>query len=266
MTTGAPTTTRARAGALASLLLLLAGFAALATLVWMMFLPALVAYALEARTGFGVRIERLAANPFTGQVALTGFAIDNPAAYPSRNFVQMRAFRADAQLFTLFGRRAVFDDVQIDVESVAVIKAADGTVNLDLFRSRLASLGAGGGAGAAPTSPAVNPAGKMEFLIQRLHVRFDRLSYTDLTAPRSTTREFNLGFDHRYTNVSDPAQLLVPALFRRLGESGGALEGLLPARFGGSAGDGAGLLGHAGRKAAEGLKSLFRTLEDSRKP
>lgn len=267
---GTPATARARAGVFAKLLVLLAGFAALAALAWMMFLPAVVAYAIEARTGFAVRIERLAANPITGRVALNGFALDNPVAYPSRNFVQVRAFRADAQLFTLFGRRAVFDDVQLDVASVAVIKNADGIVNVDLFRSRLAGSRASdrvpGGGDTRPTAPPTRPSENSEFLIKRLEIRFDRLTYTDLTAPHASTREFNLGFNHRYTNISEPAQLLVPALFRSIGESGGMLEGLLPARFGASRGDDAGLLGQAGRKAADGLLSLFRALEDSRKP
>jgi uncharacterized protein involved in outer membrane biogenesis len=269
----APPTGGRRGGILLKLLMLLAGLAAFVALIWMMFLPALIAQAVEERTGFGVRIERLAVNPFTARVAWTGLALDNPAAYPSRDFVQLRAFRADAQLFTLFRERPVFDDVAIDVALVAVVKQPDGVTNLDQFRSRLAKPGALGGGSEAGSErprtpvPPTRPAKNTEFLIKRLEIRFERLTYTDLTAARPATREYNLGFSHRYTDVSDPTQLLVPALFRSVGESGGLLEGLLPARVElPTAERGSNAFRDAGRKASDGLKSLFRALEDSRKP
>ncbi|HEX2100565.1 MAG TPA: hypothetical protein VHF69_07885 [Candidatus Synoicihabitans sp.] len=250
----------ARGGIKLKLLMALAVAAATGALVWMMFLPQIVAARLAQRSGFGVVIDRFVANPFTGRAELVGLAIDNPATFGPREFVRLEAFSADAQVFTLLRQRPVFDEVTLDLPLLAIVTNTDGTTNLDLFRERL--------------NPPREEIGRdrvpREFLIKRLRVRVGTVRFINLTTKQPRTREMRLDFSYTFENVSNWKQLLVPELLRRAAITGGAFEGLVPEDLGETIGKwsraGAGLFPEPRRRASETMKSLFEKLEETRKP
>jgi hypothetical protein len=248
-----------RAGVAVRLLILLVVAFAAATLVWMAFLPQLSAARLAQQSRFGVAIDTLVANPFTGRVHIQEAAIDNPLIYGPREFLRLREFRADAQVFTMWGRRLVLEEVTIDLPLLAVVTNTDGTTNLDLFRERL-----GADLAAPPGAP------QRPFLIKRLHVRVGEVRFVNLTSRRPRERILALEFEHTYQNVSDWKQLLVPELFRRAAMAGGGWEGLAPEDMGRTISEwlrrGGGWFAEPSRRTTETLKSLFEKLEDSAKP
>ncbi len=271
-----------RGGCLVRLLLLLIVLGAALALGWMMFLPTIVTSQIRARTGFDVKVASLSCNAFTGRWALRGLVLSNPGSFPVGDFVELREFSAEAEVWSLVSERLVLDELRLDVRKVTLVRRADGRSNAEVFRQNLfgapTTVPAVAGeptAGATPP-PAATAGPARKFLVRRLTLRFDQLVLADYSEAKPAVQEFNLGLDQRYENVTDAKQLLVPEVLRRLAAEnlGPALERLVPGDFGRALGDkardagarGAEILQGAGQQASELLKGLREKLEESRKP
>lgn len=247
-----------RGGVFTTLLVLLALFIAFGVLCWILLLPTAVTKYISSRTGFAVKVESLSVNPLTAKVVVRGLVIENPADFPVKDFVQLREFRADAELGSLFGDKLIVDEAVVDVAQVALVKNKQGQSNGVLFKDRLQG----------PTKPepaAAEPSGKKkEFLIRKLDLRFDTLLIVDGTGSKPSTRRVDINFKHSYTDVTSPVQIAMPIVGR-------------VAALGGSIGDFAGKLGpealdaakktgealrDAGKKAGETLKDIFQSIKD----
>jgi len=263
MRTGAPLA-RCRGGLLARLLAALVVFLAIATLGWMLLLPAIVTSQLRHRTQFGVTLESFAVNPLTGTVHLRGLVIENPPGFPTPDFVQVREFRATAEIFTLFGNRPVLDEAVVDIAHVTLVKNRAGLRNAALFQDRLAGGGPTGpaAAGAATPAPKVR-----DFLIRHLEVRFDKLRLVDASGDQPVTQEYNLNLRQTYANVTTPVQIAVPILGQLAARGGviGDLAGKLGADALATAKQTGAMLKEAGQQAGAALKGLFQSLEQKPK-
>ncbi|MBC7367246.1 MAG: hypothetical protein H7343_10635, partial [Undibacterium sp.] len=176
------------------------------SLAWMALLPVAFVRVVRERTGFDTEIASLSANPFTGRVTLRGLVITNPPTFPAPDFLQLRAFEAEVEMWSLFGEKAVIDTLTLDVRQLTLVKRASGPTNSDVFRAQLAVRGSG---------PAVK---KSAVLIRRLHVRFDTLVLADHTEAKARVRTYRLGLDQQFSNISNLGQLFVPSVLRGLGE------------------------------------------------
>ncbi len=254
-----------RGGAKFKLLLFLAFLTAVLLLVWMAFLPQIVAARIEAATGFPTRIEHLSASPFTGRVHLEGLIVENPQTFGPRTFVALNEFRADLQVPTLFKRTLVFEAMKVDLAHAVVVTNTDGTNNLDLFNERWRG-------DHPPAEPTKSVADRTEprWLIKELELSVGTIELINLTARAPSRRELRLDFDYTYRDVTAVNQLMVPALMTRMAVAGGAFENLLPGELGRTLGDWLGATGgffqSAGRRVGDTLKSLFEKLEESKKP
>ena len=254
-----------RGGALFKLLVVLAVLFAAGALAWMLFLPAIVTAQLRSRTGFDATVQSLAVNPFTGRVELRGLVITNPPTFPEHEFMEVREFSANAEVFSLLSDRPVFTTLVLDVASVTLVLRPGGQTNATAFQHHLASDGAGT---PSPPSP------PHHFLIRHLTLRADRLVIVDHSGPQPASHEYHLGLNQSYTDVTDVRQLLSPAALQSLAPVGLALKGLVPGELGDAIGDamkgatkaGAGFFKTVGHKAGEKVKGFFDALEESRKP
>ena len=266
-----------RGGCLVRLLVVWVVLGAAAALAWMLFLPVGVAEQIRARTGFAASVASLSCNVFTGKLAVRGLVLNNPASFPVNNFVELREFSGEADVWSLFSERPVLDDLAVDVRRVTLVRRADGRSNAEVFQENLFGLtGATSPArGVAQTSVAPSPPAR-KFLIRRLALRFDQLVVADHSGKTPVVEEFNLGLDQHYENVTDAKQLLVPEVLRRLAAANlaPALGGLVSGDFGralgvavqGATARGTEMLKDAGQTATELFKGLRERLEESRKP
>jgi hypothetical protein len=257
---------QSRGGLLARLLVAFVVFLAVVALGWMLLLPVVVTSLLRNRTQFGVTVQSLSVNPFGATVHLRGLIIENPATFPTPDFVQVREFRATGGIFALFSDRPAIDEAVVDIAQVTLVKNQAGQRNAALFQERLA--GAPTPTGAGMPAPVTGSAPKTRgFLIRHLELRFDKLRLIDAGGGQPGTREYDLGIRQTYENVTTPVQIAVPIL------------GQLAAR-GGVIGDLAGQLGRdaletatktgevlkdAGKQAGAALKGFFQSLEQKAK-
>ena len=197
-----------------------------------------------------------------------GLVINNPPTFPQPEFLQVREFAVEAEMWSLFSDKPVLNLVKMDIGLVALVKRPDGLTNTEVFRGYLASEDEGGDV-PIPTSRRPEPAGK-EFLIRKLEVRFDRLLVADNTGKRPVMKEYPLKIDRTYENVTDGDQLLLPGSLDQVFALGGAVGSLLPDDVGRILDEtlrsGTDLLKKVTDSEVNPFKGFSDTLEESKKP
>ena len=265
-------------------------FVAIVIAAWVFFLPPLLTSTLEKRTGFTVKVKSLAIDPFRNRVQFSGLVIANPSSFARPDFVEVRSFRAQAQLDTFFTDRLVIDDGEIDVANVALIRNSEGTINAALFSERLLNARKPKGKPKPPEDPKatkpgqpkppapapkpvpVDPEGAPEkaFLIKRLVVRFERMIVEDYTGTKPVRREYTLNFAHTYENVINTDQFIVGPFMKGFTVVGSAITGLIPGDMSQTLGEatksGRELFREATKKTGDPFRAFMQTLEETNKP
>ncbi len=278
----APTHEHSRRGRiLLRVLFFIAVACALFALAWMLLLPEFVLRQIRTRTGFAATVASLSCNPFTGRLTIRGLVLTNPPGYSTGDFVQLREFRADGDLLSLFSERVVLDELVLDVRRLALVRRADGLSNAELFEENLglitkAAPGTRATLGESTSRNAPPPPPPRKFLIRKLALRFDQLLIADDSPTKPALQEYKLAVDQHYENVTEAKQVLVPEVLRRVAAEnlGPALGRLVPGDFGRALGDtargaaksGEAMLKDAGTQTTDFLKGLREKLEEKKKP
>jgi hypothetical protein len=236
-----------------------------AALAWMLFLPLVLTTQIRQRTGFDAAVQSVVLNPFTGTVQLRGLILTNPPTYPVHDFLELRQFTADAEVFTMFSDRPVFSTMEVDVARVTVVKRDGSQTNAAAFSDYLTTTVPDG-------PPRAGPA--RVFLIRRLTVKIDEVIVADHTGRAPVVQNYKLSFNQCYADVTGVKQLLAPPTLQALLPLGTALNGLLPGAIGKAVGEAVRdatktsgtLLRDAGRNTSEKIKGYFDALEESKKP
>jgi len=252
-----------RGGLLIKLLLFLVVVFIGSALAWPVLLPGIVASVIRSKTGFAVQMQNLTVNPFTARVELRGLVLENPEGWPAKEFVDLRQFRVDAQLFSLFTSRFVADEVVVDVAQVSLVKNPQGVLNASVFKDGLL--------GREETKGEARSGKKQEFYIQHLILKFDKLVSADYSGRKPSVKEYNLNLSRDLTGVDSVAKIISPFAGAALGLVADTVGGL----FQGSADSlktatealkgATGTLQDAGKKTGELLKGLITPL-DKKKP
>jgi hypothetical protein len=261
-------------------------FVAIVISAWIFFLPPILTSTLEKRTGFTVKIKSLAIDPFRNRVSFSGLVITNPESFARPEFVEVRSFRARAQLDTFFTDRLVIDDGEIDVAQVALIRNSSGTINAALFSDRLLNARkpkgkpkpaepAKPGQPKPPVAPPPAPTVRAElpeksFLIKRLVVRFEKMVVEDHSGTRPVSREYTLNFTHTYENIINTDQFVVGPFMKGFTAVGSAITGLIPGDMSKTLGEatrsGTELFREATKKTGDPFRAFMQTLEETNKP
>lgn len=235
------------------LLLLLAVFAAVGAMLWIVLLPGIVTSAIRTRTGFSIQVEKVSANPFSGHALVQGLVLRNPGGWPVADFVELREFRADLNLLSLLGDRLVADEIVVDLPRLTLVVNERGAWNIVVFKESLA--GAPRPGGSAP---------RQEFLIRHLVLKFDQLVYADYSGRKASRREFNLDLRRDLRDVDSVTKIVSPFTGTVLGIVSNAIGGMFKDRPDVLT-ELARPVRDAGTKTGEKLKGLLDSL-DKRRP
>lgn len=252
-----------RGGAIAKILIILVLIGVVSVVAWVMFLPKVTASVIEKRTGFALTSDSFSVNPLGGAFKAENLRVLNPHTFPSPDFVAFRSLNADVDLPSLMSDQIVINSATVDVETLALIRAIDGTLNAKLFTDRLKG-------DAPPPEPSTEPKPEKQFLIKNLEVRVSKMRVENHTGQKPSIREFNVNFSQRYQDVTDLKQLATGPALMSLANVAAAVVDISPADVsrlietkGKSANE---LLKGLGGKAKDALKSSVDTLEETRKP
>ncbi len=243
-----------RGGCATKVVLVLALAAVLAVAAWWLLLPRMIVSTVRAKTGFELAIEKLSINPFTANVAIKGLVLQNPADWPARDFVELREFRADAKVLSLFSSRIEAEELVVDVAHVTLVRNAQGQLNAVRFKDGFAG---------EPAAKEPAPAGKTEpaspFLIKRLVVRLDRITYIDHSGRWPVTKEYPLAINREVRDVDTVAKLISPLYSANVAVVTEALGGMFKDSVE-LLKETTGALKEAGQKAGEAVKGLLDKL------
>jgi len=240
-------------------LLLVGLLAVLATAAWVILLPRVIASMVRSQTGFELKVEHLRINPLTGTVSIRGLVLENPASWPVRDFLELRTFRAEVSVLSLFGDRLEAGEVVVDVARVTLVRDRSGTLNAITLKD---GLGAG-----APPPPGVKPPATTggqqpapKFMIRRLVVRLDRVTYADHSGSQPVVRDYPVAIKRELTDVDSVAKLISPLYSANVAVVTEALGGMFADSLAllkdtGSA------LKEAGQKAGEAVKGFLDKLK-----
>jgi uncharacterized protein involved in outer membrane biogenesis len=239
---------------------------AAASLAWMVFLPGIVERELRSATGFDIRVTVLKVDPFTGRVVVMGLKAQNPASFPTPEFIDLRELRADVNIFSwLFSERVVINELDVDTERIALIRQHDGKSNAGEFMAAFTAADAGSRAVSKPK----------QYLVRKLRIRLEELQVADYTGMSTDKKVYKVNIDHTYTNVTNPRELLVPEVVKTLYSFGlhhdiakllpGDIGQALATAVGGAAHVGAAIKGTL-EKTGGALKGTLDKLEQSTKP
>lgn len=256
-----------RGGLFAKVLLFFGLVFGVVALAWVLLLPTIVASVVRSKTGFEVTINELSVNPLTAKVHLAGLVVKNPAGWTETAFVNLRELRADAELLPLLKGRLIADEIVLDVTHVTLVKNKEGVFNILAFKEGLT----GSGNQAVAGSPQSETGKSTAFLIRRLVVKFDRLTYADHSGRKPIVREYNLAINRELRDVDSVAALVHPFQGAALSVVSDAVGGMfqdatqLLQNSGDLVKDAGGALKETGKKAGDTLKGLMHSL-DKKKP
>lgn len=245
-----PIPTSSHGGWLVRSLLIVGVLGIILAAAWTVLLPGIVVSTVQARTGFWVKVDQLTVNPFTGVVNIEAAVVENPAGWPTSEFITLRRLKVDAELLPLLRRRLVADELIVDVEKLSLVRNKDGKLNSAVFRSGLAQAKTGS---TAPPKPAGQQGG---FLIRHLVVKFDRLIVADYSGKKPAIQEYDLKLVRDMRDVDSVAKIISPFLGSVLGAPGGLFEA-----GPGPVGEALNSLQQTGKKTGESLKKFFQSLE-----
>ena len=246
-----------RAGGILTKLLLMVGlFFLVVAIAWVLWLPDWVVSRIQSKTGFTVKVDQLSVNPFTAKVAIKGAVLKNPAGWPVQDFLDLREFRAEAELGSLFTNRYVANEVVIDVARCTMVKNSQGVMNATVFSNAL-----GGG---SSTNTAGEKGEKKAFLIKHLVLKFDALVYADYSKAKPAVKEYRVNINRELRDVDSVAKIVNPIANASISVITDALSGVANGRTD-LLKDAAEAIQSAGKKSGEKLKSLLDSL-DKKKP
>lgn len=242
-----------RGGLLIRGLLIIAVLGVILAAGWIVLLPGLVVSTVQARTGFVVKVDQMSVNPFTGKVNISGAVVENPIGWPTPEFIALRRFKVEAELFPFLSHRFVADEVVVDIEKFSLVRNRDGQLNTEAFRSGITGAKARGDAKADPPK---GESPRTEFLIRHLVLKFDRLVMADYSGSKPLIKEYDLQLSREMRDVDSVAKLVSPFAGVML-DATGKLLGAAPS----SLSEAVSTLQQAGKKTGESLKKLFQSLE-----
>jgi hypothetical protein len=243
-------------GVVGKLILIFGILFAVCALLWVVLLPRLVVSAIQSRTGFSVKVEKLSVNPFTTNVQIKGLVLTNPTDWPAPEFADLREFHAQAHLFSVFSDQVVADELVVDVAQLTLVRNKEGKLNATVFSDGLS------GAPNGEAGQSKQKKTRQGFLIKHLVLKFDKLTFADYSGTSPSVKDYNINFNQEMHDVDSVSKLISPITRSFL--TSDALGNLLSGKSS-LMKDAAGMLQNAGKKTGDKIKGFLDSL-DKKKP
>lgn len=126
----------------------------------------------------------------------------NPKGYKDRIMIDLPRIYVNYDPLTMFKGRVHLNELRIDLREFAVIKNADGELNVDALNIVKAKK-----EGKRPAERAGGKAPKVQ--IDNLELKIGRAVYKDYSrGPQPFIKEYNINLNEKYKDVTDPYSLV----------------------------------------------------------
>ncbi len=159
---------------------------------------------VRAATGMPLTISKLDLGLARPYVDIEGLVIRNPAGFHDTTFVEIPKVLVVYDLQSILKGKIHLKDLKFDLKHFSVVKNEKRQLNLDSLKA----LG-----GQKPSQPGQKPAPSKtekapEIQIDNFRLRIGTASYVDYSSGKPVTKDFNVGLDENYENITDTNKLV----------------------------------------------------------
>ncbi|MBU9888792.1 MAG: AsmA family protein [Candidatus Omnitrophica bacterium] len=160
---------------------------------------------VRAVTGMPLAIKKLDLGLTRPYFHIEELVIKNPAGFHDTVFVEIPKIFVAYDLPGILKGNIHLTDLEFDLKQFSVVKNEQGRLNLDTLKALQGQKPA-----QQEKSPAPSKEGKApEIQIDSFRLRVGKASYVDYSSGAPVTKEFNVGLDEKYANITDPNELVM---------------------------------------------------------
>lgn len=167
-------------------------------------LKAAVEHGVRAVTGMPLTVKKLDLGLKQPYFDIEELVIKNPAGFHDTTFIDIPKIFVAYDLPSILKGKIHLTDLTFDLKQFSVVKNENGKTNLDTLKALQGQKPAQSG-----QAPAPKKEGKAtEIQIDNFRLKVGKASYVDYSSGTAVTKEFNVGFDEKYTNITSIKKLV----------------------------------------------------------
>lgn len=163
-----------------------------------------VEHGVRAVTGMSLTIRKLDLGLTQSYFDIEELVVKNPAGFHGTNLVEIPRIFVSYDLPGIFNGKLHLRDLEFDLKQFSVVKNEMGLLNLDSLKG----LSAQKSSQAAQKQTPAQTGKKPMIQIDNFRLRLGKASYIDYSGGRPVTKDFNIGLDENYRNITDPNKLV----------------------------------------------------------
>lgn len=176
---------------------------------------AVVENGVVAVTGMPLSIKKLDINFANTSVDIEGLVVKNPAGFHDTILVDIPKIFVDYNLSDILKGKIHLEALEFNMKQFSVVKNEKGVLNLDKLKALQ-------GAEAETEKPQEKPQEKqpegeakaLPIQIDVFHLKVDKASYVDYSSGKESVKDFNVGLDETYKNITDPNKLVTLIVYK----------------------------------------------------
>lgn len=221
---------------------------------------------VTAATGMPLSIKKFDLNILNTSIDIEGLMVRNPAGFHDTVLAEIPKILVAYQRGAIFTGKIHFKAMEFDLKQFNVVKNEQGILNLDKLKALQAQPNA-----EEPSDPAPKTEGKVAPLqIDSFRLKVGKASFIDYAGGQASVKDFNVGLDETYTNVTDPNKLVMLIVFKIMTRTPLALVpnfnvGALQGSVSGILGSATDVAGQMATKGLDTLKDAQRQAGDTPK-
>ncbi|OQA57308.1 MAG: hypothetical protein BWY42_00644 [Candidatus Omnitrophica bacterium ADurb.Bin277] len=167
----------------------------------------IVKTAIEKGAGIAVglpaSIQKLDIGLGKSHLDIRGLEVGNPEGFGDSLMVNMPRIYADYHLTNILKGRLHMEKIELDLNQFTVVRGKDGKLNINSIKG----LDQGKPAAEAPGAPK-KEAKTMPMQLDTVRLKIGKVVYIDMSGNRPVTREFNIGLDETFHNITEPGTMV----------------------------------------------------------
>jgi len=164
-------------------------------------------FGVSSFTDLPASLQKVTFGFFDGKIDVKGFKLYNPTReFKDRVMLDIPELYMDCDVGSFLSGTKHLKEVKLNIRELVVVKNVDGELNIDSLK-------------AIQTKGGKKEGSKQDFKfkIDVLEMRVDKVVYKDYSrAGEPVVREFNIGLNERYTNITDPYSFASLVIFKAL--------------------------------------------------
>ena len=212
---------------------------------------------VRAVTGMPMTIKKLDLGLTQPYFDIEGLVVKNPAGFHGTTLVEIPKIFVAYDLQSILKGKIHLTDLEFDLKQFSVVKNEKGRLNLDSLKALQGQRSPQAAQKKAPTQTGKAPA----IQIDNFRLKVGTAAYVDYSGGQPVTKDFNVGLDENYKNITDPNKLVTLIVVKVMMKT--PLAMLSGFNLGGLEGSVSGILGSAtdmaGQAFALGMEKVNTT-------